>query len=396
MEKKSEKRYFWLKLKDDFFKQKELKKLRNVAGGDTYTIIYLKMQLLSLKNEGKLIFDELEDTFAEELSLELDETVENIKMTLAFLKRSKLFEEVNEIEFILPEAVNNIGSEGQAADRMRKLRSQRDSTEKVKKECNQRAIPLIEDWNNKNRYNGNYYLVLQRDDFKCCICDKNDNLCVHHILGFDKNKPQNSNKENMVTLCRQCHAQVHRGGLQIPQDVFDYIGFFENQSEQCSIKTEQCSPVLGSVTQRKREERELEKDISPIVPFVEVDPKAEMAKLKKVSEGAYQIWEMLAKEQNIEFTNSEWNAIRGYAMANPKLRPHQITGSILQLEGWALEGRDIRSSLLDIIQKEPSRYNSLKAPFMAVVTDTKGNRVYGEAIVARRQKIIEQERQGVA
>ena len=30
------KRYYWLKLSEDFFRQKEIKKLRRIAGGDTY------------------------------------------------------------------------------------------------------------------------------------------------------------------------------------------------------------------------------------------------------------------------------------------------------------------------------------------------------------------------
>ena len=41
------KRYYWLKLKDDYLDSPKIKKLRKIAGGDTYTIIYLKMQLLS-------------------------------------------------------------------------------------------------------------------------------------------------------------------------------------------------------------------------------------------------------------------------------------------------------------------------------------------------------------
>ena len=40
------KKYYWLKLKKDFFNSKEMKKLRRIAGGDTYTVIYLKMQLV--------------------------------------------------------------------------------------------------------------------------------------------------------------------------------------------------------------------------------------------------------------------------------------------------------------------------------------------------------------
>ena len=39
----AERRFYWLKLREDFFRQKEIKKLRQIAGGDTYTIIYLKL-----------------------------------------------------------------------------------------------------------------------------------------------------------------------------------------------------------------------------------------------------------------------------------------------------------------------------------------------------------------
>ena len=46
------KKYYWLKLYSDFFTSKRIKKLRKLAGGETYTIIYLKMQLLALGNNG--------------------------------------------------------------------------------------------------------------------------------------------------------------------------------------------------------------------------------------------------------------------------------------------------------------------------------------------------------
>ena len=42
------KRYYWLKLKNDFFRGKHIKMLRKIAGGDTYTIIYLKMIMIFL------------------------------------------------------------------------------------------------------------------------------------------------------------------------------------------------------------------------------------------------------------------------------------------------------------------------------------------------------------
>ena len=50
-----EKRNYWLKLKEDFFSQPYIKKLRKIAGGDTYTIIYQKILLLSVKTNGYIV-----------------------------------------------------------------------------------------------------------------------------------------------------------------------------------------------------------------------------------------------------------------------------------------------------------------------------------------------------
>ena len=62
------KRYYWLKLPDGFFRQKTIKKLRKIAGGDTYTIIYLKMLLVAMKQDGRLYFEGVEATFYDELA----------------------------------------------------------------------------------------------------------------------------------------------------------------------------------------------------------------------------------------------------------------------------------------------------------------------------------------
>jgi predicted phage replisome organizer len=118
----ADKKYYWLKLKDDFFTLKEIKKLRKIAGGDTYTIIYLKLQLLSLKKEGMIVFEGIEDTFVEELALTLDEEPENVKMTLLFLQKVGFIEEVSNDEFLLPQAVQSMGSETSVAERVRKHR----------------------------------------------------------------------------------------------------------------------------------------------------------------------------------------------------------------------------------------------------------------------------------
>lgn len=116
------KRYYWLKLPEDFFRQKPIKKLRKIAGGDTYTIIYLKMLLIAMKEDGKLYFEGVEDDFYEELSLELDEDSENVKVTVLFLIRQGLMELIDETEYRLTECDKMVGSESASAERVRRHR----------------------------------------------------------------------------------------------------------------------------------------------------------------------------------------------------------------------------------------------------------------------------------
>ena len=116
------KKYYWLKLKNDFFTSKEMKKLRKIAGGDTYTIIYLKLQLLSLQDAGVLYFDGIEDSLAEELALVLDEEPDNIQATLLFLNKCGLIESRSEHEIMLTAVPEVIGKESASAERMRRLR----------------------------------------------------------------------------------------------------------------------------------------------------------------------------------------------------------------------------------------------------------------------------------
>jgi len=116
------KKYFWLKLKADFFTSRAMKKLRRIAGGDTYTIIYLKLQLLSLKDEGALYYEGVEPTFYEEMALALDEDAENVRATLIFLDSMGLIKQQSEHEFILTEVPYLIGGESESAERVRRFR----------------------------------------------------------------------------------------------------------------------------------------------------------------------------------------------------------------------------------------------------------------------------------
>ena len=168
------KKYYWLKLKNDFFTDKRIKKLRTIAGGDTYTIIYLKMQLLSLKDDGYLYFDNVEDTFEEEIALEIDENVEDVKVTINFLMRNGLLEQKEVDEYELIETRQCIGSETASTIRSRKSREK-----KKMLQCNTNATKC------------NIEIEKEKD----IEIDKDNNICDDTIT------IKNVFKENKICEC---------------------------------------------------------------------------------------------------------------------------------------------------------------------------------------------------
>ena len=134
------KRYYWLRLHDDFFRSYRIKKLRKMAGGDTYLVIYLKMQLKAMKTDGVLTWKGYEDDFVMELAGDLDEEPDNVRVTLAYLLSCGLAETDDKVNFFLPYAVENTGSETSAAERMRKMRGRNNVTPALRERYGEKEI----------------------------------------------------------------------------------------------------------------------------------------------------------------------------------------------------------------------------------------------------------------
>ena len=115
-------RYYWLQLKEDFFKSKEMKLMRKLPGGEELTIIYLKIMLASLPDEGKIYFEGLAEDLAEELALLIDEDTEVVRMALMFLTKKNLLTTIDNYQFTLEQVPEMIGSETASTRRSRRYR----------------------------------------------------------------------------------------------------------------------------------------------------------------------------------------------------------------------------------------------------------------------------------
>ncbi len=86
------KRYYWMKLKKDFFEDYKVKRLRQYQNGDTYLLIYLKLQLYSLNSAGEIRYEGIGETIENELAVVLSEEPETMKKAAEHLKVCGLLE----------------------------------------------------------------------------------------------------------------------------------------------------------------------------------------------------------------------------------------------------------------------------------------------------------------
>ena len=117
--------YSWIKMPLTFFEQKKMKKLRKIAGGDTYALIYLKMLMSAAEQDGKLFFEGVEESFVEELALDLDEEVEDIKVTVQYLLAQGLLTQDSEYEYTLTEYRTITGAESSSTARVKAFRERK-------------------------------------------------------------------------------------------------------------------------------------------------------------------------------------------------------------------------------------------------------------------------------
>ena len=115
------KRYFWLKLPEDFFRRGYIRRLRSMENGDRLALIYLEMLLAGLKTEGLIACDGAEDP-AEELALELFESPEEVSRVLEYCTRRGKAAWEDERRFRMTDCAEMTGAETADALRMRELR----------------------------------------------------------------------------------------------------------------------------------------------------------------------------------------------------------------------------------------------------------------------------------
>nr|DAU72365.1 MAG TPA: DnaD like replication protein [Caudoviricetes sp.] len=133
------KKYYYLRLKDNFFDSDELKILESMKDGYLYSNILLKLYLRSLKNDGKLVVNERIPYSADMLASVTGHQVGTIKQALSVFKDLGLIDVLDNGAIYMLDIQNFIGKGSSEADRKREYR-QRIEIERTNVQTNLRQI----------------------------------------------------------------------------------------------------------------------------------------------------------------------------------------------------------------------------------------------------------------
>ena len=142
------KKYYYLRLKDNFFDSDELKILESMKDGYLYSNILLKLYLRSLKNDGKLVVNDRIPYNAEMLASVTGHQIGTVKQALSIFKDLGLIDVLENGAIYMLDIQNFIGRGSSEADRKREYRQRieadRTNVQTKVREISEKSPPEIE------------------------------------------------------------------------------------------------------------------------------------------------------------------------------------------------------------------------------------------------------------
>lgn len=171
-------KYYFYKLKHDFFDNEEIKVLESMEGGYKYSNIFLKLLCRGNYYERGKRF------------LEVNEKVTNIVDFISIITGFDPFTVGKALGKLIDLNLINIKDNLIIINDLN-IDPERDRTTKKYK-----------DWRND---------VFERDNYTCQKCgEKGGELNAHHIKSWANYKEKRFDLDNGLTLCVECHKKVHR------------------------------------------------------------------------------------------------------------------------------------------------------------------------------------------
>lgn len=197
------KRFYWLKLKKDFFQQHQIKVLKSLPNGRLYALIYLELLTESTSHNGELRYSALMPYDIVTLSSVIDEDKDNVEKAIETLIKLELVEILDDQTIYMREIDRLLGSETGQTIRKREAKllggkiyqkntlENRDKSIDIREkniECvkTKEQNKQIKEINKRNKYGEYKHVLLTEEQHTRLIQDYGNELINEYIKKIDE------------------------------------------------------------------------------------------------------------------------------------------------------------------------------------------------------------------
>lgn len=138
------KKYYYMRLKENFFDTNEMKVLESMQDGYKYSNILLKLYLMSLQSDGKLMLNERIPYNSQMIATITRHSVGDVEKALRLFKDLGLIEVLDSGAIYMLDIQKYIGKSSTEADRQREYQRKISCSKEICKESNKKSTPKIE------------------------------------------------------------------------------------------------------------------------------------------------------------------------------------------------------------------------------------------------------------
>lgn len=212
----SEGKFYWLKLKRDFFKRHDIRIIESMPNGKDYILFYLKLLCESVDHEGSLRFNDRIPYNEDMLSTITSTNVDTVRSAIKVFTELQMMEIMDDGTYFMSEVQNMIGS---AADNGNANRQRRFREKQKQLALAEPEVPQIEEKKPVKRFT-----PPTLDEVKAYCEERHNNVDAEQWLDFysaknfmiGKNKMKDW-KAAVRTWERNDNKQNKGSGVKIPK-----------------------------------------------------------------------------------------------------------------------------------------------------------------------------------
>ena len=198
MSKQGNKRYYWLKLKRDFFKRHDIRIIEEMPNGKDYILFYLKLLLESIDHEGALRFNETIPYSEQMLSVITNTNIDLVRSAMRVFTQLKMVEILDDETIYMTEVQKMTGAETAWAQKKRLYRGKQEEDKArtlslqcptdVRQEKEKELDTEIESIRGKSAQGAHKFIPPSADDVQAYCKERSNSVDADKFVDFYASK----------------------------------------------------------------------------------------------------------------------------------------------------------------------------------------------------------------